>query len=115
MCQWESELRQAFQEAIIRGQPFTVLDIRDRVRSLTHDDNIDYKSIKYELLTLLERSRPDGWVLTTIPVVDAQDVPRNVWQVSPLSLLQPRSVVATSPIANPSNSGWLGRWTGFFR
>jgi len=91
MCLWEKELRQAFQEAIIRGQSFTVLDIRNRVRALLSGNvpqhAVDYKGVKYELLSLMEQDRPTGWALTTIPIVDEDGTPRNVWQFTPISLL----------------------------
>lgn len=92
MCLWEKELRQAFQESIIRGQGFTVLDIRNRIRVLTSDghcvpQDVDYQSVKHELLPLMEQGRPAGWALTTIPVVDEDGTPHNVWMFTPISLL----------------------------
>ena len=94
MCVWENQLRQAFHEAVIRGYSFTVLDIRNRVRSLLRtttyqsiDVDVDYASVQRELLLLLERDRPAGWALTTIPIVDENGTPHNVWQVTPIGLL----------------------------
>lgn len=87
MCVWGKELRQAFQEAIIRGTPFTVLDIRDRLQNLASSLSVDHQTVKHELLTLMEQGRPEGWALTTIPVVDVDGTPRTVWQFAPVNLL----------------------------
>jgi len=91
----EKEIRQAFQEHIIRGRSFTVLDIRNRVETLLATDppggipehHADYETIKAGLLALMERERPSKWALTTIPAVNPDGNPLFIWQFTPISLL----------------------------
>lgn len=101
---WTKELRQAFQEAVIRGQPFTVHTICDRVRELFSSpravDNVvamdlrpasqtvEATAVKAELLALMERERPREWALITIPVVNEDGTPQNVWQFTPFNKLE---------------------------
>lgn len=108
MYHWERELRQAFQESVIRGQGFTALDIWKRTQTLVaeHCVPVDYQLVKQELLSLMEKNRPAGWALTTIPIVEEDGTPRNVWQVTPISLLLSveQMVRATQPIPEPRAS-----------
>jgi hypothetical protein len=111
MYRWERELRQAFHESIIRGQGFTALDIWKRIQALTSEGHCvppvaDYQSVNQELLSLIEKDRPAGWALTTIPIVDEDGTPRNIWQVTPISLLLSveQMVQATRSIPEPRAS-----------
>jgi hypothetical protein len=128
MCIWEKELRQAFKEAIIRANPFTVLTIRNRVRELLATPGgqldgcaattaVDYKTVKYELLGLMERERPTGWALTTIPVVDEDGTPHNVWQFTPTSMLDIADQIRRTQL-EPVRASLLQRiiaWSGLQR
>ena len=80
MCVFLPQMQRAFQDAIETGDGFTVLDIRNRVRELCGPSiPVDYKTVKYELLALFEKNRPDGWVATTKQVTDIEGNPQRVW------------------------------------
>jgi hypothetical protein len=91
----EKEIRQAFQEHVIRGRSFMVSDIRNRVETLLATDPpggipehpADYEAIKAGLLALIEKERPVRWALTTIPVVNSDGTPTYVWQFTPTAHL----------------------------
>ena len=124
MYTWEKELRQAFQEAIIRGQPFTVMSIRNRIRELvsptvldgcsSEENSVKYIPTKLRLMQLFERERPSNWALLTTPVVDESGTPLYVWQFTPFSALESTEQLNRTKLAEskPSLLRRLMMWAG---
>lgn len=126
MCAFESQLRQAFDDFIAKSEPFTVLQVRDRIRELMgRGEPVAYLPVKFELLSKFERERPAGWALSTVSVVDENDGPQNVWLFSPISKLmdvqmmrdemradirQELSQTLVNPVNNPVRSGRVWGW-----
>lgn len=128
MSVWDKELRQAFQEAVIRDEPFTVQIICDRVRELFSaprsfdstvavdlrptSQTVDYSSVKTELLALVERERPKQWALITTPVVNEDGTPENVWQFTPFSKMESMERANLAKLEKPT---FLQRFLSYWR
>jgi hypothetical protein len=78
-----SELRDACSELLETGEAFDVIDVRNRVRDLCPNDNISFRTVKYELYTHFEGGHMPGFVIGTKNITDEVGNVRSVIEFRP--------------------------------